>query len=200
LVELDPDGGFAYWGSQLTSYLGYCAGGDLILNGVTLSGGEHASVSNMAYSGNGRIILNDCSGAITVTDAQVMSGNTIGYGKSFECFAPKLGRKYTGYCLNGTFTEQIIGNGKKVTVATTTGSPTLLELHATVNQDWISGGQGYLVITYKSSKPCSVRLTSGTIGVTPAIDITGTLPAATTEKTAVFFELDIYRWRLPNDY
>lgn len=177
--------GLAYWGTNATSYLAYCAGGDLHMERVTLNGDASVSLSNIAFSGNGRLTLDSCDGAITITDAQVMTGDTIGYGKQFECFAPKLGRKYTGFCLNGTFTERVIGNGKKVTAATSTGSPTLLELHANVNPDWISGGQGYLVVTYKSSKPCSVRLTSGPVGNTPSIDIVGTLPATTAVKTAV---------------
>ena len=186
-------GGFVSFGKNATSYLGYLAGGKLFFNNVNITGGANASVSNMFFSGNGRAYVNDSQCYLVTANAQVMPGDTLDYGKTFECFAPKLGRQYTGFCLNGTFTSTTTNNELTVTCATSTGSPTLLEVHANVTPNWMSGAPGALVIVYKSTKDCSVRLTSGTIGVTPVININGTLPATSTPKTAVF-----YNWTYTN--
>ena len=182
-------GGFAFFGTTTTSYLGYLAGGKLLFNNVNISGGANASVSNMFFSGAGRAYVNDSQCYLVTANAQVMSGDTLDYGKPFECFAPKLGRQYAGFCLNGTFTSVTYDNELTVTCDTSTGSPTLLEVHANVTPNWVSGAPGALVIVYTSTKDCSVRLTSGTIGVAPVINIDGTLPATATPKTAV-----LYNW------
>ena len=186
-------GGYAMIGTNTTSYLGYLDGGKLFFNNVNISGGANASVSNMFFSVGGRAYVNDSPCRLATSGAQVMSGDTLDYGKTFECFAPKLGRQYTGFCLNGTFTSTTSDNELTVTCDTSTGSPTILEVHANVTPNWMSGAPGALVIVYKSTKDCSVRLTSGTIGVVPAINIDGTLPATATPKTAVF-----YNWTYTN--
>lgn len=186
-------GGFAWFGKNTTSYLGYLAGGKLFLNNVNIKGGANASVSNMFFSGAGRAFVNESPCYLIVTNAQVMHGDVLDYGGNYDCFAPKLGRQYTGFCLNGTFNSTTSDNEITVTCATSTGSPTLLEVHANVIPNWMSGAQGALVVVYKSTKDCSVRLTSGTIGVAPTIDINGTLPATATPKTAVF-----YNWAYTN--
>lgn len=187
-------GGFAAYGKNTTSYLGYLTGGKILFNNVNITGGANASASNMFFSGNGRAVVNDSPCYLVVANAQVMSGDVLDYGKAYDCFAPKLGRQYTGFCLNGTFTSTTSNNEITVTCATSTGSPTLLEVHANVTPNWMSGSPGALVVVYKSTKDCSVRLTSGAIGVTPAININGTLPATATTKTAVF-----YNWTYTNN-
>jgi hypothetical protein len=180
-------GGVVQYGNTPTSHLGNLGGGKLLFKGTKIEGGEHATVSNMFTSGNGRASIEDSPAFIVTSDAQVMAGDCLDYGKTYDCFAPKLGRQYTGFCLNGTFTSASTENERTVTCATVTGSPCLLEVNAPVVRNWIDGSPGSLVITYKSSKPCSARLTQSPVGITPAINIAGTLPATTTIKTAVFY-------------
>lgn len=183
---VEVNGGFAYYGTQLDSYLGYMTGGTLNLRETNISGGANASVSNMFFSGNGRASVQNCPSLIVTAGAQVMDGDTLAYGKSYDCFAPKLGRQYTGFCLNGTFTSSISANALTVTCTGTSGAA-LLEVNAPVTRNWLDGEVGSLIVTYKSTKPCSVRLTQSPIGNTPAINIDGTLPATATVKTAVFY-------------
>lgn len=179
-------GGVVQFGTLSTSYLGNLGGGKLLFKGVKIAGGPSATVGNMFTSGNGRASIEDSPAAITTTGAQVMNGDCLDYGKSYDCFAPKLGRQYTGFCLNGSFTSATTANELTVTCSTSTGAAQL-EVHANVTRNWIDGGAGALKITYKSSQPCSVRLTQSPIGVTPAISITGTLPASSNVQTAVFY-------------
>lgn len=185
--EVVVNGGFAWFGKNLTSYLGYLTGGKLFFNAVRITGGANASVSNMFFSGNGRAIVNDSPCYLVVTNAQVMPGDVLSYGKLYETFAPKLGRLYTPNCYNGTYTY--VTGDKDITVTCTgsTGSPTNIEVKANIVPNWTTGNGGSLIVVYQSSKDCTVRLTSGTLGVLPAINITGTLPATTTPKTAVFY-------------
>lgn len=181
-------GGFAYFGALAASYLGNLVGGKLLFKNVSITGGALASISNMFTSGNGRALIEDSPCYVTASGTQVMNGDVLDYGKSFDTFVSKLGRLFTGFCLNGTFSQVTTSNEITVTCLTTTGSPTLLEVHANIVPNWKTGQAGALIITYSSTKPCTARLTSGSVGITPAISIIDTLPATGGQiKTAVMF-------------
>lgn len=182
------NGGFAYFGTTATSYLGNLGGGKLYFKNVNITGGAVAAVNNMFVGGNGRAYVEDSPCYITVTSPEVMTGDVLDYGRTFECFAPKLGRLYTSFTLNGTNTSTSTANEITVTCATVTGAPCIMEVKAQVTEGWLRGRAGSLIVVYSSQKDLIARLTNGSVGITPDDNI-GTLPATGGQlKTAVLFD------------
>ncbi len=184
------DGGFAYFGTGPTSYLGNLQGGKLYLRNVNVTGGAAATVANMFYkepTWTGHAYVEDSPCFVTVGGTQVMRGDVLDYGRTYECFAPKLGRKFVSSTLNGTNSATTTDDEITVTCTSVTGAPCVMDVSAPVNDAWRRNDPGSFVIVYKSNKPLTARLTNGPYGTTPDINI-GTLPATGGEiKTAVVF-------------
>lgn len=185
------NGGFGYFGTTATSYLGNLQGGKLYFQNVSITGGASATVSNMFYkqpTWTGHAYVEDSPCFITVASPQVMVGDVLDYGRVFDCFAPKLGRLYTPFTLNGTNTSSSTENEITVTCSTVTGSPCIMEVKAQVTEGWLRGQAGSFIVIYSSQKDLTVRLTNGSVGITPDDNI-GTLPATGgVVKTAVVFD------------
>ena len=170
---------------KVASGLVYVNGGTLFHGytgnsiGVSLSGGKaivrscnliaQGSLGSLTASTGGKVSFVDVMGAVGTGGDVLFTGDPFADGPTAKVFAERLGKNYTASPFNNTITQTVSGNAKTFTIATVTGSPSLLHVTTPILDKikWMDGKTGYLTIVYSSNAAFTVRMEGGAFGGSP---------------------------------
>jgi hypothetical protein len=192
--RLTVDGGFNLFGYTAASKLvsPIAAAGEVIFTGGARVGGQdYGTFSNMVGLSSGQIPtsgtfrLDDVTLNVAFGGDQAIVGNALGFGEKRTVLANRLGRTWTNSLSDVTTTVTTPSNGIRVVCATVTGASPLLYVSTPLinTADLRLDELLYLVVVYKASQACTVRMDSSALGA--SITTLGTLPASTDYATYV---------------
>lgn len=183
------NGGTLFFGHTTNSYGVAGTGGRVIFNGASLSN-QSLNLDRLVSSNGVKASFINVDGNTAVGGDTALLGDALDYGPAAKVFAPRYGKNYTKVEYNNTISETTSGKSKTFTVASVTGSPSILTVNANLidRDQWMDGEGAYLVVVYSSNAIFRARLAGGIVGTAP-LKILGDLPS-TGGVTKTYVKLD----------
>lgn len=184
--------GVVYFGHTTASFAVTGGGGRVLFDKCKVNGQTAGSISYLMSGGlKNYYKWQDCDFGMGVGGDPYMSGDRLDYGPPAIVFAQRLGKNYTATNSNTTITDTLVGNGRRVTCASVTGSPPVIGLQCNLinNSQWVDGQKLYLVLVYKASTVGTIdlKLSGSSFGGVPTIQL-GSPPQSA--SVATYFKLD----------
>lgn len=184
--------GVVYFGHTVNSFAVTGSGGRVMFDKCQVNGQTYGSLPYLMSGGlKNYYKWQNCQFGIGVGGNPYMTGDRLDYGPPAVVFAQRLGKNYTATNSNTTITDTLVGNGRRVTCASVTGSPPLIGLQCNLinNSQWLDSQNLYVVLVYKASTvgTLDLKLSGSSFGGVPTV-LLGNPPQST--SIATYFKLD----------
>lgn len=184
--------GVFYWGYVNGVNGIVAAGGRITFTDVEMNAQTYGVLSSLAAGTGGKVAFIRCSGNCAVGASNVMSGDVLDYGPApnTNFTSEKLGAFLSVGRFNTTTTNSVSGYGQSVTCATTTGTPALMSLTASLsNKSWMYGKNFYFVLVYASNVAIRCALSATAFGGSPSKTLVDLPSSGGAIKTAVILNI-----------
>lgn len=183
-------GGTLFFGHTVNSFGVTGTGGRVLVDRAALANQGALSVDGLIRGFGVKAKFEDVDAYTIVGGEAVMMGDCLDYGPMAKVFAPRYGKNYAKTEYNNSITETIVGKSKTFTVASTSGSPSILTASANlIDRDkWMDDAGLYFVVVYSSNAVFRARLAGAVLGTSPS-KVLGDLPS-TSGVVKTYIKLD----------